>query len=153
MAGQYDFLVKHYCDTDIAEVAAMAARDRFGDYPNANESTVIYNIKWDRLVEMIEHAIVRSSYYPTIFSPPAFARLEDYQSAPQWSILLTEMEFVTATLSVDYLTTSYHVNKYSDGTIFVNATVAYVAGRPILGEIVHLRAAMGNSGGVVELKN
>ncbi|WP_027211925.1 hypothetical protein [Burkholderia sp. WSM2232] len=152
MPSEFEFLDKHFYETDIPELAAQAARERFGDYPPARASTVIYGIRWAELVDLIERAVINHSYGPTIFSTPAFATIGEYRGQPQWNIVLTGLRYVNASMKVDRMTTSYSVEKFSNGTVIVNARVVNGVA-PMLGDIVHLEAATGTSEGPVELKN
>ncbi|MDQ2575919.1 hypothetical protein RBB70_14545, partial [Staphylococcus aureus] len=47
VANEFEFLDKHFDPTGIAEVAAQAAVERFGYYPNARTSTVIFGVPWE----------------------------------------------------------------------------------------------------------
>jgi hypothetical protein len=152
MPSESEFLDKHFYDTDIPEVAAQAARERFGDYPPAKISTVIYGIAWKDLLEMIERAVINCSYGPTIFNTPAFAYIGEHRGQPQWNIVLMGMRYVNASLTAERMTTTYTVEKLIKGTIVVNARVINGVA-PMLGEIVHLAATTGESEGFVELKN
>ncbi len=151
MPSEFDFLEKHYDGTDLPEVAAQAARERFGNYPGARTSTVIYGIVWQDLVDAIVRAVDNYSY-GAIFNTSAFAYLGEYRGAPQWNIVLTGLKYVNATMELSGYTPTYTVNSYSNGTVVVTANVAG-SNPPMLGEIVHLQAAVGNKGEPVELKN
>jgi hypothetical protein len=151
MPSEFEFLDKHFYETDIPELAAQAARERFGDYPPARTSTVIYAITWRNLLDLIERAVINHSYGSTIFSTPAFATIGEHHGQPQWNIVLTGLRYVNASLKVERMTTTYSVEKFSNGTILVNARVINGTA-PMLGDIVHLEATMGNSEGLVELK-
>jgi hypothetical protein len=152
MPNEFEFLEKHFYETDIPELAAQAARERFGDYPAARISTVIYGMQWSALVEMIVRAVINRSYAATIFNTSAFATLGEYRGQPQWNIVLTGLRFVSASMQVEGLTTAYSVDRFSNGTVIVKARVADGV-VPMLGEIVHLEAAIGSCDGAVELKN
>jgi hypothetical protein len=151
MPNEFEFLDKHFYETKDPDLAAQAARDRFSDYPMARTSTVIYDIEWKELTGMIERAVINRSYGATIFNTQAFATLGEYAGRPQWSIVVTGLRFVNATLQVEGLTTTYSVGKYSNGTVLVKARV--VDGiAPMLGEIVHLESTVGTFEGTIELK-
>lgn len=151
MPSEFDFLDKHYDKTDIPEVAAQSAKERFGNYPVARTSTVIYGIAWEALVDMIIKAVDNYSY-GAIFNTSAFAYLGQHNGAPQWNIVLTGLKYVNATIKVVGSTPTYTVEDYDNGTIVVNALVSG-NNPPMLGDIVHLQAAIGNYIGTVQLKN
>ncbi|CAM2191077.1 Secreted protein [Paraburkholderia kururiensis] len=151
MPSEFDFLDKHYDKTDIPEVAAQSARERFGNYPVARTSTVIYGIDWETLVDSIIKAVDNYSY-GAIFNTSAFAYLGQYNGAPQWNIVLTGLKYVNATIKVVGSTPTYTIEDYDNGTIVVNAQVSG-SNPPMLGDIVHLQAAIGNYIGTVQLKN
>jgi len=152
MPSEFDFLEKHYDKTDIPEVAAQSAKERFGNYPPARTSTVIYGIPWDILVDSIVKAVDNYSYGGAIFNTSAFAYLGSHNNAPQWNIVLTGLKYVNATVQVVGSTPTYTVADYNNGTIVVNAQVIG-NNPPMLGDIVHLQAAVGNFVAAVQLKN
>lgn len=151
MPSEFDFLEKHYDRTEIPEVAAQAAKERFGNYPGARTSTVIYGIPWQELVDSIVQAVDNYSY-GAIFDTSAFAYLSEYKGRPQWNIVLTGLQYVNATLKVVGATPTYTIASYNNGTVVVTAEVAG-NNPPMLGEIVHLQAAVGGYVETLQLKN
>jgi hypothetical protein len=151
MPSEFDFLEKHYYNTEIAEVAGQAAKDRFGDYPGARTSTVIYHIDWDALVDLVVKAVDNYSY-GSIFATSAYAYLGEYHGAPQWNIVLTDLHYVNAAIERDQGQPTYTITDYNKGTVIVKAEVIG-NNPPMLGDIVHLQAAVGTYVGPVKLKN
>lgn len=151
MPSEFEFLDKHFYDTDIPEVAAQAARERFGFSPEARTSTVIYDITWKALTDAIV-AAVDNYNYGDIFNTSVFASMGEHRGNPQWNIILTGLRYVNATKKSDKGIPTYEINDYNNGTVIVNALVAG-NNPPMLGEIVHLQAGIGTFVGTIKLKN
>jgi hypothetical protein len=151
MPSEFDFLDKHFYATEDVDLAAQGARDRFKDYPGARTSTVIYNMDWEILVERINRAVINFGYGAIFPASGAFAYLGDYQGGQQWNIVLTGLDYVNAAMKVVGMGTEYTVSSYTRGPIVVNA-LAVGQNPPMLGEIVHLQAAMGDFVADIPLK-
>ncbi|WP_036665979.1 hypothetical protein [Paludibacterium yongneupense] len=147
MPNEFDFLDKHFNETTEPYLAAQDAYERFGNYPAARTSTVVYAMKWDALVTDITNAVINYSY-GTIFNSNCFATLGEYKGRPQWNIILTGVNYVNAVKEV----AGVKIYNYTNGTVIINADV--VGGNPPgLGDIVHLQAAVGSCSGEIPLKN
>jgi hypothetical protein len=75
-----------------------------------------------------------------------------YSPNKKWNIVLTGLKYVNATVQVVGSTPTCTVADYNNGTIVVNAQVIG-NNPPMLGDIVHLQAAVGNFVAAVQLKN
>ncbi|QWP76552.1 hypothetical protein J5226_23725 [Lysobacter sp. K5869] len=147
VANEFEFLDKHYDSTDIAEVAAQAAVERFGYYPNARTSTVIFGIPWDKLTALIAQAV--SNYgNGGVYNAQAYATLTS--DGLQWQIVVTGLRFVNATRTMSGGRPEYEIDEYSNGTVFLNAEMGDALQ---LGEIVHLDTGIGTWKKRVEVKN
>jgi hypothetical protein len=153
MATEFDFLEKHFCDTNETYLAAQEARERFGNYPPARESTVIYGIPWDTLLGRIIQAVENFSY-SDIFDVPCTAFISEHKGRPQWVITLTGLRFVNATVQAGAGgIPEYTIKDYKDGLVTLMAEVTN-SQPPRLGEIVHLAASTGTQvGGPIPIKN
>ncbi|MEI2433518.1 hypothetical protein RDV84_00975 [Lysobacter yananisis] len=147
VANEFEFLDKHYDPTDLPEIAAQTALERFGNYPNARTSTVIFGVAWQALTESIQHAVLNYNNGGIYDAPVAAVLSED---ANQWQIILTGLRFVNATRTMVGGRPQYTVSEYSNGSIFLTAQAP---GGQALGEIVHLGNGFGDWVQDVELKN
>jgi len=147
VANEFEFLDKHYDPTDLPEVAAQTALERFGNYPNARTSTVIFGVAWQALTESIQHAVLNYNNGGIYDAPVAAVLSED---ASQWQIVLTGLRFVNATRTMVGGRPQYTVGEYANGSIFLTAQAL---GAQLLGEIVHLGNGFGDWVQDVELKN
>jgi hypothetical protein len=147
MPSEFDFLDKHFCESDEPYNAAQAAHERFGNYPAARTSTVIYGMKWDTLINDISNAVINYAY-GTIFNSNSFAALSQYNGNPQWNIILTGVKYVNAEKG----NAGVKIYNYTNGSVIINARVVG-DNPPGLGDIVHLQAAVGTCAGEVPLKN
>lgn len=147
MPNQFEFLDKHYDPTDIPEVAAQAAYERFGNYPNAHTSTVIFNVTWSALTDAISRAVL-TYVNGGVASGSAAATLS--ADGRQWNIVLTGLQYVNATRTVVQGRSEYSIAEYNNGCVFVNAEAI---GGQLLGEVVHLSTGFGTWVQDVKLKN
>ncbi|UZW59620.1 hypothetical protein [Lysobacter enzymogenes] len=147
VANEFEFLDKHYDPTDLPEIAAQTALERFGNYPNARTSTVIFGVAWQALTDSIQHAVLNFNNGGIYDAPVAAVLSED---ASQWQIILTGLRFVNATRTMVGGRPQYTVSEYANGSIFLTAQAL---GGQALGEIVHLGNGFGDWVQDVELKN
>jgi hypothetical protein len=147
VANQFEFLDKHFDPTDIPEVAAQTAYERFGNYPNARVSTVIFGIGWTVLTDSIKHAVL-NYVNGGVYGNSAYATLDMDRS--QWNIVLTGLQFVNATRVVVRGRAEYQIDEYNNGSVFVKAEAL---GGQLLGDIVHLETGFGTWVQEVKLKN
>lgn len=147
MANELEFLDKHYDPTDIPEVAAQTAYERFGNYPNAHTSTVIFDIPRATLISSINQAVL-TYVNGGVPSGPAAATLSP--DGRQWNIVVTGLRFVNVTRTMVEGRPEYTIAEYSNGSVFLNAEAI---GGQLLGDIVHLSTGFGNWVQNVELKN
>ncbi|SDY71813.1 hypothetical protein SAMN04487939_105167 [Lysobacter sp. yr284] len=145
--NEFEFLDKHYDPTDLPEVAAQTALERFGNYPNARTSTVIFGVSWQALTDSIQHAVLNYNN-GGIFDTSVAATLSE--DTRQWQIMLTGLRYVNATRTMVAGRPQYTVGEYSNGSIFLNAEAL---GGQLLGEVVHLSNGFGDWVQNVELKN
>jgi len=152
MPTQFDFLEKHYIDSDNPTYAAQDAIERFSLYPDCEKNTLIntliYNIKWDCLRNLVEEAVINYTWGNT-YPAQSFAYLGEYNHHRQWNIILTNLNYINAEKQKNEILCT----KYINGTIIVCATVEGTEEAPLLGEIVHLQTAIGRADGVIVLKN
>ncbi|BAV99250.1 hypothetical protein [Lysobacter enzymogenes] len=147
VANEFEFLDKHFDPTGIAEVAAQAAVERFGYYPNARTSTVIFGVPWERLTAQIAQAV--SNYgNGGVYDAPAYATLT--ADGLQWQIVVTGLRFVNATRTMSGGRPQYEIDEYANGTVLLNAEMGDALQ---LGEIVHLDTGIGTWKKRVEVKN
>ncbi|TXH66528.1 MAG: hypothetical protein E6Q88_11890 [Lysobacteraceae bacterium] len=151
MPNEFEFLEKHFDPTDVPEEAAKTARERFGLFPNARTSTVIYGLPWQTLVDAIV-AAVDNYNYGEIFDTPSFATMGEFAGRPQWNIIITGLRYVNATRKADKGVPTYILTDYNNGTVVVNAQVLG-NNPPMLGDIVHLQAGFGEFVSNIKLKN
>jgi hypothetical protein len=147
VANQFEFLDKHYDPTDIPEVAAQTAYERFGNYPNARVSTVIFGIGWTVLTDSIKHAVL-NYLNGGVYGNSAYATLDIDRN--QWNIVLTGLQFVNATRTVVRGRAEYEINEYNNGSVFIKAEA--IAGQ-LLGDVVHLDTGFGTWVQAIKLKN
>ncbi|MDH5823565.1 hypothetical protein QFW77_11265 [Luteimonas sp. RD2P54] len=147
MANEFEFLDKHYDPTDIPEVAAQTAFERFGNFPNAHTSTVIFNIPWQTLTNAINQAVL-TYVNGGVASGTAAATLS--ANGQQWNIVLTGLQYVNATRTMVQGRPQYSIDEYRNGSVFVNAEAI---GGQLLGEVVHLSTGFGTWVQTLELKN
>lgn len=147
MPNQFEFLDKHYDPTDIPEVAAQTAYERFGNYPNAHTSTVIFNITWSALTDAISQAVL-TYVNGGVASGSAAATLS--ADGRQWNIVLIGLQYVNATRTMVQGRSQYSIAEYNNGSVFVNAEAI---GAQLLGEVVHLGTGFGTWVQNLELKN
>ncbi|MCF7222507.1 hypothetical protein [Marilutibacter chinensis] len=147
MPGQFEFLDKHYDPTDIPEVAAQTAFERFGNYPNAHTSTVIFNVAWSALTDAISQAVLTYVNGGVATGSAAATLSEDGR---QWNIVLTGLQYVNATRTVVQGRSQYSIAEYSNGSVFVNAEAL---GGQLLGDVVHLSTGFGTWVKNLQLKN
>lgn len=147
MANQFEFLDKHFDPTDIPEVAAQAAYERFGNYPNARTSTVIFNISLNALTDAIKHAVLNYTN-GGVYDTSAFATLS--ADGSQWNIVVTGLQYVNATRTLVHGRAEYEINEYNNGSVFIKAEAL---GAQLLGEVVHLDTGFGTWVQQVQLKN
>lgn len=147
VANEFEFLDKHYDPTDFAEVAAQTAVERFGYYPNARTSTVIFGVAWEKLTAQISLAVANYGN-GGVYNAPAYATLTS--DGLQWQIVVTGLRYVNATRTMSGGRPEYQVDEYSNGTVFLNAEMGDALQ---LGEIVHLDTGIGTWKKRVEIKN
>jgi hypothetical protein len=147
MANQFEFLDKHFDPTDIPEVAAQTAFERFGNYPNARTSTVIFNVSWNALTDAIKHAVLNFNN-GGVYDSSAFATLS--ADGNQWNIVLTGLQYVNATRTIVRGRPEYEINEYNNGSVFLKAEAL---GAQLLGEVVHLDTGFGTWVQQIQLKN
>lgn len=147
MANQFDFLDKHFDPTDIPEIAAQTAFERFGNYPNARFSTVIFGIEWTTLVNAIKHAVLNYSN-GGVYNASAYATLDN--NGTQWAIVLTGLQFVNASRTLVHGRPQYEIDEYNNGSVFLKAEAL---GGQLLGDIVHLDTGFGTWVKEIKLKN
>ncbi|MGO1073756.1 hypothetical protein [Lysobacter sp. CA199] len=147
MPNQFEFLDKHYDSTDIPEVAAQTAYERFGNYPNAHTSTVVFGVAWNALTDSIKLAVL-NYVNGGVPNTSAYATLS--RNGLQWNIVLTGLRFVNASRTLVHGRPEYQLNEYANGSIFVNAEAL---GGQLLGEIVHLENGFGSWVQEIKLKN
>lgn len=146
MNPQFEFLGKHYCATEHAQVAAQSALERYGPFPRARTAVIVYAIDWNVWTESIAQ-VVRAYSDRGAGSRAGTAVLD--ANAKQWRIVLTGMRFVSAGRYSQGSGTVYRVNEYRDGTIQVKASA--VGHPPQLGEVLHFEHLSGTLVGPVEL--
>lgn len=147
MPNQFEFLDKHYDPTDIPEVAAQTAYERFGNYPNARMSTVIFGVGWTALTDAIKHAVL-NYVNGGIYNSSAYATLDSDRN--QWNIVLTGLQFVNATRTLVRGRPEYQIDEYNNGSVFIKAEAI---GGQVLGEVVHLDTGFGTWVQEIQLKN
>ncbi|MGN7915914.1 hypothetical protein [Lysobacter sp. ESA13C] len=147
MANQFEFLDKHFEPTDLPEIAAQAAYERFGNYPNARTSTVIFNVNWSALTDAIKHAVLNYTN-GGVYDSSAFATLN--ANGNQWNIVVTGLQYVNASRTIVRGRPEYEINEYNNGSVFIKAEAL---GAQLLGEIVHLDTGFGTWVQQVQLKN
>ncbi|PPC78143.1 hypothetical protein C4K68_07005 [Pokkaliibacter plantistimulans] len=152
MPSEFEFLDKHFYDTEEVYLAAQAARERFGNYPQARTSTVIYNIGWQELTKSIEEAVINYTFGQIFPDARTFAYMGEYHGNPQWNIVVTGLNYVNASVQIVSGVREYQVAAYINGTVVINARVVG-NNPPMLGEIIHLEATVGDFVEVVELKS
>ena len=146
MSSQFEFLDKHHCATDSAQVAAQTAFERYGPFPRTRTAVVVYAIDWQAWTESIAQ-VVRAYSERSAGSAAGMATLD--AGKRQWRIVLTDMRFVSAGRYSQGSGTIYRVNEYRDGAVQVTATA--IGNPPQLGEVVHFEHLFGTLVGPVEL--
>ena len=146
MNSQFEFLNKHHCATDLAQVAAQAALERYGHYPRMRTAVVVYAVDWTLWTESIAQA-VRAYSDRNAHSPGAQAMLDP--NGQQWRITLTGLRYVSAGRISDGGGTVYRVHDYRDASAQVTANA--VGHPPQLGEVVRFEQMFGTLAGPVEL--
>ncbi|MGH8081313.1 MAG: hypothetical protein ACREP7_12115 [Lysobacter sp.] len=147
MPNQFEFLDKHFDPTDIPEVAAQAAYERFGNYPNARVSTVIFGLSWSALTDSIKHAVL-NYLNGGVYNGSAYATLDLGRN--QWNIVITGLQFVNASRTVVRGRSEYEISEYNNGSVFIKAEAI---GGQLLGEVVHLDTGFGTWVQDIKLKN
>lgn len=147
MANQFEFLDKHFDPTDLPEIAAQTAYERFTLYPNARFSTVIFGIEWTTLVNSIKHAVLNYCN-GGVYNASTYATLDN--NGTQWAIVLTGLQFVNASRTMENGRPRYEIDEYNNGSVFIKAEAL---GGQMLGDIVHLDTGFGTWVKQIKLKN
>ncbi len=146
MSSQFEYLDKHHCATELPQVAAQAALQRYGPFPRTRTAVVVYAIDWQTWTESIAQ-VVRAYSDRSAGSSAGTATLD--AGKREWRIVLTGMRYVSAGRFSQGSGTAYRVNEYRDGAVQVTASA--VGNPPQLGEVVRFEHLHGTLVGPVEL--
>ncbi|MEG3791731.1 hypothetical protein V1318_16555 [Lysobacter sp. CCNWLW3] len=147
MSASFNYLEKHYCATDSAQIAAQLLLERYSLNPRPRSSAVVYATDWNAWTASIANA-VRAYSDPSVASPNAVAKLND--RVGHWNIFLSGLRYVHATRLMESGRSVYRIDDYHNGTVEVVARV--LPGTPLqMGDVLWFQTVLSPLQGPVDL--